>query len=296
MRASRYLTWASLAVIIFLLNMPPSASRVVKGFFREITAPFHSITTGASSRFAESFSVLVDPAGRTAEAEKLQAELTALRGRVQRIEAIERQNAMLRQQLGFSSSSGYDLIPCEIIARGEASGWWEAVTINKGQRDGLTNNMAVISCDGLVGKTMAVTKHTCDVLLITDRNCSVAAELAGGGHFGIVSGQGVTITGDSVIDMRCPVDPCRMDYLSGSARIAAGEKIVTSGLSTVFPRGLLIGTVSSASLHKSGLYQVVRLKPAADLGGVRYVFVVKSRAAAGDLAPRSRRNRTGDEG
>jgi len=183
--------------------------------------------------------------------------------------------------------SGDELVMCEVIARGEASGWWESVTINKGEKDGISANLAVITPSGLVGRTIAVSSHTCDVLLITDRNCSVSARLAKTGEFGIVQGQGVALTGDPVLDMRWPIDPCRMDYVPAGAVIAKGDKVVTSGLGSIFPEGVMLGVADSVEVHKSGLYQVANVRPSADLGKLRYVFVVKKggRAAEGPRAP-----------
>ena len=278
-KARRYLTWIALIVVLLLLNMPERLSLGIKTGFRDVIAPFQTVTSGFGARLRESMGVLTGPGSRTAAAEKTQAELAALRERVRSLESLERKNSELEDLLAFAREARRELIACQVIARGEASGWWEAVVVNKGEAEGLANNMAVITPEGLVGRTRSVSKHTCDVLLITDRNCGVSARLERTGECGIVKGQGVTLSGDPVLDMRCPVDPCRIDYLAGNVPIRMGDKVVTSGLGGVFPEGLPIGTINRVDVHKSGLYQVGSIQPAAALGKLRYVFVIRRQPA-----------------
>ena len=83
------------------------------------------------------------------------------------------------------------------------------------------------------------------------------------------------MSSDPVLDMRCPVNPCRIDYLPTNADVQEDDKVVTSGLGGVYPEGLLIGRVKTVELHDLGLYRFASVVPAADLQNLRYVFVVK---------------------
>ena len=68
--------------------------------------------------------------------------------------------------------------------------------------------------------------------------------------------------------------PCRMDYISREDEIWGHDEVVTSGLGGVFPEGLLVGYVKKVDIDPSGLYQRADVIPAAELGKLRYVFVV----------------------
>lgn len=280
MRASRYLTWITLIIIVILVNLPSQVWNEVRGWCRDIIAPFHSVASSLGYRVAEGCSSVIDPAGKANAKRKLELELANLRERIRHLESLETENIAMRTQLGFKTNSTHRLEACEIIARGEASGWWECIIVNKGARSGIGVGCAVISHEGLVGRTKSVSEHTSEVLLITDRNSSVPAKLLRTGDFGIVNGGGVTIAGNQVIDMGMPQNPCSMDNIPSGVTIQTGDKVVTSGLGSIFPEGLHIGTVVSAGLNKSGLYQAARIKPAADLARLRYVFVVLDRPAA----------------
>lgn len=296
MRASRYLTWITLVVIVILVNLPSQVWDRVRDGCREIIAPFHAVASGLGYRVSEGCSALVDPGGKTASRTKLELELANLRERVRRLESLDGENAALRVQLGHKTGSVNRLESCEVIARGEAGGWWECVIVNKGSRDGIKVGVAVVSNDGLVGRTKSVSEHTCEILLITDRSSSVPAKLLRSGDFGIVNGGGVTIGGNPVIDMGVPQNPCNMDNIPVGVVVQAGDKVVTSGLGSVFPEGLKIGTVISAGMNKSGLYQVARIKPAADLARLRYVFVVMEQPAGPVAGPRPGAGKQGANG
>ena len=70
------------------------------------------------------------------------------------------------------------------------------------------------------------------------------------------------------------VQPCRMDYIEKDAPLVVGEKVITSGLGGVYPKGLAVGRVVGSELDRSGLYQRAKIAPAADLRDLKYVFVV----------------------
>ena len=71
------------------------------------------------------------------------------------------------------------------------------------------------------------------------------------------------------------VKPCRMDYISTDQEIRRDDEVVTSGLGGVYPEGIVLGHVTRVEVDPSGLYQRADIVPKANLGGLRYVFVVK---------------------
>ena len=124
MRTSRYLTWITLVVIVILVNLPSRVWDHVRDWCREIIAPFHSVASGFGYRVSESCSTLVDPAGKAMATKQLELQIANLRERVRHLESLDSENASLRVQLGYKTNSIYRLESCEVIARGEVSGWW----------------------------------------------------------------------------------------------------------------------------------------------------------------------------
>jgi rod shape-determining protein MreC len=208
------------------------------------------------------------------EKEALLAENAELRYENQSLRILERENNEFRRLLGFQKRQGRKLVLCEVLSRGDSSGWWQIITLSRGSDSGIRNDMAVVTADGLVGRTQTVSRQSCDVLLITDPNCKVACRLVRGGAFGIVRGKGVSIMGDPKLEMLGHVQPLQMDYVPRDTVLKAGVFVETSGLGGVYPEGLSVGRVIGISRDRSGLYQRVALQPSAALGALKYVFVV----------------------
>ena len=265
MKDKSFLIWAVAAVIFLaVLNLPPSVSGPAKSIVREGVAPLQSVIASFSSKVREIVRSARGIGGALADNRKMEAELVLLRSQASDFEKLERENAELREQLMFVKRARRQLIPCEVIAR-DITGWWETIRLGKGSTDGVGPDMAVITPDGLVGKTIDVSTRTCDVLLISDVKCKVSARIARTGSFGVVAGGGPSRSGQTV---------CHMEFMNKNTPILAGDEVMTSGLGGVFPPGLLIGYVEKAYADETGLFQKADILPKADLGALTYVFVV----------------------
>jgi rod shape-determining protein MreC len=183
---------------------------------------------------------------------------------------LEKENQELKKALRFQQTSSFRLLIARVIAR-EPSTWWQYITIDRGEEDGLQVDQAVVSPQGLIGKVSAVTPGTAKVVLLGDENCRVSATLEGVSEQGIVVGQPTEVGGVQ----------CRMTFISRTAAIDIGQKVYTSGLGGVFPQGLLIGEVAElVSANDSGgfgLYREVLIMPSAELSNLGEVFVVVGR-------------------
>ena len=145
--------------------------------------------------------------------------------------------------------------------------------VNRGQRDRVRPNMAVITPEGIVGKIVEVFPSTAQVLLISDRDSGVGALLEDTRTHGVVKGSG-------------DPDP-RLDYVVNDEKVHSGEVILTSGEDRIFPKGLLIGTVSSAS--PASPFQAIRVRTAARLDRLEEVLILLSQE---ELVPK----KTGESG
>lgn len=281
MKDRGFLTWVILGVVlVVLLNLPASISGRAKAAVREGLSPLQHALSGALVRLREAVSVLRGLGGILRENQEMKAELIRLRNRMRELKELERENIELREQLQFLRSAERQLVPCEVIAR-DISGWWQTVRLSRGRADGIEPGRAVVTPEGLVGRTMDVSEHTCDVLLISDPSCRVSARIARTGTFGVVTGAGVSWTGRAV---------CRMDFLNKNEPVQPGDEVVTSGLGGVFPKNLLVGYVERVHRDAAGLYQYADVLPKADLGALTYVFVVLEEE---DLLAKAWRERRG---
>jgi rod shape-determining protein MreC len=264
--------WLALVVVIItLLNLPASVSGTIKSAIREAVRP---VQHAVHSLFTETGDYLRS-IGRIP---RLLAENAELQQRVDRLAAeraslrlLEAENEALRRQLGMRPRPEQDWISAEVLARSR-DGWWQTMYLDKGSDDGIANNMPVISVDGLVGKTVMVTRNTAEVLLISDPVFKVSTRITRTGSFGVVSGRGPSWRGQVF---------CRMEFIHKDDDVRSGDEVVTSGLGGAFPENLPVGYIDRVRTDLSGLYQQADIITRADLSRLRHVFVLRSSGASG---------------
>lgn len=181
---------------------------------------------------------------------------------VQRAEA-ERADRRLQELLGFQATLRDKLVPAQIIGR-DPLPWSGTITINRGSSDGIGRNAAVVSQHGVIGQTIATSAHSARVLLVTDHNSGVDGIVQRSRARGVVKG---------ALDGRC-----LMKYLQRGDDVAVGDRIVTSGLDGIFPKGIPIGEVTDVDLDKRGLLKTADIAPSAPLDRIEEVLVVVQRA------------------
>jgi rod shape-determining protein MreC len=134
-----------------------------------------------------------------------------------------------------------------------------SVYIDKGEKDHIKTDMAVITADGIVGKVLRVYRSTSQVLLINDQTSGVGALLDKTRLQGILRG---TSAGEAVLEK-----------VMSDETVPAGELVLTSGGDGVFPKGLLVGRVTKVSAGND-LFLNIHVRPAADLSKLEEVLVV----------------------
>ena len=194
------------------------------------------------------------------------AENERLRKRIQELE-VERSklleagatNRRLQQLLEFRSHLPSGSITASIIAN-SASSWFKTCLLDKGSADGVRKGMAVVTPQGVVGQVVSATSHSAKVLLVTDSNSGVDVLVQRTRARGIISGSldNVTI----------------MKYVKRSEDIQEGDRLITSGLDGVFPKGLMVGTAVKVRKQNLGLFQYVEVMPAVVSSQTEEVLVV----------------------
>jgi len=163
----------------------------------------------------------------------------------------------LQTLLGFKEQFISKTLAAQVIGS-SGSEQSRTVYIDKGSRDGIQLDMAVISAAGVVGKVINVFKSTSQVLLINDQQSGVGTILEQSRLQGVLKGKS---SGELVID-KIMVDE----------EVKPGDKVLTSGGDQIFPKGLIIGTVDS--IQKGPEFLQVSVKPAATLNRLEEVLVI----------------------
>ncbi len=265
MRNKGFITWLFIVVaVLLLLNLPGPVSYWTKSCIREGVAPLQQVFSQLGVRIRESSLVFRGLGGILKKNRELSEEIIHLRSKVRELEAVEGENIRLRSQLHFAQRSSRRLIPAEVIGR-DVNDWWRSMRINGGTRDGIVSESAVITSEGLVGKTVDVSRRITEVLLLSDPKNKVSAQISRSGAFGVLEGTGTPLDGCAL---------CRMSFINKNASVRVGDEVMTSGLGGVYPQGLVIGYVESVEMDEAGLYQAATVIPKVDVSVLRYVFVV----------------------
>lgn len=263
-----WIRWAAGAVgVLLLFQLPRGCEARLTGPVGDLLAPVQSVLLKGGRSLKEAADTMRGFGGLAEENRRLSEELVRLQARLNVLRNMENENIRLRELLAFRRQQPRELIACQVVSR-SVSGWWQSVRIDKGERDGVQPDRAVLSPDGLIGRTANVTARSADVLLVSDPACRVSARIARTGSFGIVTGRGTTPAG---------YPRARMRFIHKDIPIQVGDKIVTSGLGGLFPRDLLIGYVDTIHTEETGLYQIAEVIPNAVVELMDSVFVTAER-------------------
>ena len=146
-----------------------------------------------------------------------------------------------------------------VIGR-DATQWSKVVFIDKGTKQGVHENLAVMTNAGVIGHVIQSTGTTSKVLLITDSRSAVDSLFQGSRVTGVAVG-----TGKNAVKMK---------YVPMNARVEVGDPILSSGLGGTFPKGLRIGVVRQIIKMKQGLFQDITVNPSADFSRLEEVLVL----------------------
>jgi rod shape-determining protein MreC len=194
-----------------------------------------------------------------ADNERLRQKILELERERNRLLEAEATNRRLQQLLEFRSQAATGGITASIIAA-SASVWFKGCLLDKGRADGVRKGMAVVTPLGALGRIIEVAPHTAKVLLITDPNSGLDVFVQRTRARGIVSG--------SLEDG--PI----MKYVKHSEDVQVGDRLVTSGLDGVFPKGMMVATVTSVRKQTVGLFQQISVMPAITFDRTEQVLVV----------------------
>lgn len=226
-----------LAAAVIFIKLP------VIGFFKDVTIKVFSapgiISTGI-------FDYLRTKGSLAKENEKLKQKLDEMTLEYAKVQGMDEENARLRKLLGFKEHLKVKTISAEIIGR-DPNDWASSVIINKGALEGVRNQSAVCSAEGLLGRVVEVSKDRSFVISITHPHFRAGGVIRKSEINGVLVGAGRGLV--------------KMIYIPMDADINKGDIVMTSGYSRIFPEGLPIGAVISVHKSRTGMYKFAIIRP-----------------------------------
>jgi rod shape-determining protein MreC len=249
---------------LIVLNLPSHTQARLKLGIGSLFLPLLGLA-GASQHLAgATFDGVAPRRELLRQNEALRQENQGLRFEVMEAGAMERENARLRQLLGWAARQPRAIKLARVVLR-DPSNWWRSIQIDLGSRDGMSANLTVLSPQGaLVGRISSVSLTRSQVVLLGDPNCHVAALVENESRdHGVIGASG-------------PLDSgfVELGFLSKNEDLKPGQLVKTSGLGGIFPKDILIGQIVDAQPVEYGLGTVARVKLAVNLNALEEVWVV----------------------
>ncbi|MBI4949898.1 MAG: rod shape-determining protein MreC [Deltaproteobacteria bacterium] len=256
---------ASLALALFSLHLALTGRQEVeRGFIlREIlsrtVSPMQRLMLGVQGSVKGVWSGYVNLTNVSEENERLRKTLTLVNEDNLRlkeeINLAERLKSILeyKDQLPHKSKAA-------VIIGFNKEPWARTVTIDKGAKDGIAKDLAVINPIGVVGRVIDVNTHTSQVLLGSDLRSNIDVIVQRSRIKGVAEGNGT--------------DGFLLKYIRQVDDVRLGDMVITSGLSGVFPKGVAVGEVVKIEKGRDNFFKSIEVRPAVNIHQIEEVLVI----------------------
>jgi rod shape-determining protein MreC len=197
----------------------------------------------------------------------LKEEVRQLRTEVGELRETALEHARMGHLLQLGNRVGTEAVVARVIGK-DTTNWFRTILIDTGANQGIQRHMAVVTREGLVGRVVDVTALASRVQLITDPESAVGVVIQRSRTIGVAAGsQGGAI---------------QIKYLPLMADVAVDDRIITSGMGGIFPKGIPVGKVVRSSRPTNGtLFQLIEAQPYADFSRLEEVMVLKRPPSSG---------------
>lgn len=256
----------AILIISISFTIEPKANPNI--FERAVAAvflPIQSTVKWPYNKIKGSIDFFVKMKGYENENKRLMAENVELKEKVRQLEIDGIENEQLRDMLNLTKKyETSNAIVAEVIS--VDSTWFEVITVNKGKKDGIKENMTVLTPSGLVGKVTKVFDDYSQVTTILDVYNAVSASLTKTGDL-------VTTIGDmGLVKERL----LKLKYVPSDILLAENDVIETSGMGGIYPRGIYIGTIKKVEEDSSLMKKYALIEPGVDFSKMREVLIIEN--------------------
>ncbi len=237
--------------------------RLLRIWVQALISPAQSLTSGATGASTNFIRQIVNFRSTANENERLREQLATAQLDLRNAQQATAENERLKGLLSLKERTGYDQVPARVIAR-DSSIWFNTVTIDRGSSSGIALNMPVVTSSGIVGRVIALSPWTAQIMMVTDERAAAGAivgQLSGSGALGSVRGLG----NSGLVEMR---------YVSGLEKVEVGDSILTTGQDGIYPPGLSVGEVVEVKHGTATQPHQILIRPGAKLDQLEEVAVL----------------------
>ena len=261
---------AVLCLLVALFGL--SVTGIFKIPFLENAVSF--VVTPVTGWITDTYNTIRSGAEKKDTIAELNEEIAMLTERNRQLEAtvmqmseLQKENDRLKSLLNVTEMTpDVEYIAASVSAT-EPGGWFVTFTVDKGAMDGVKKNDPVLNNEGLIGRVMEVSDRKATVIAIIDSRSAVAGMVERTRDNGVCHGSLYVNDNDEMM---------RMNYLPTGSELNTGDRIITSGLDGIYPKGLLIGTVRSISRESGEDDRYVVLTTAVDFAHIEDVLIMST--------------------
>lgn len=255
-----------LSVFMILAISNNKVATVMEQGLDFIITPVKSASASVSNSIGTFFKRYTDASALYDENEELKAEINALKRKIADYNSVVLENENLKNFLGIKEANPSLELESALVIGMDTNEHFGSFTINRGYIHGVKPNDPVITDEGLVGIVSQVNAISSRVITILDMSVKVGAYVSSTNDVGMIKNEVEVSTKGYT----------RLTMLPRTTAAKAGDLVLTSGSSELFPSDIIIGEIDSVVLDENGLSMVAIIKPAVDLNSVKDVAVIKS--------------------
>ncbi len=252
-----------IALFVCLVLIGVSVSGLLSPIEGLLSVPLgflQGMSSGATNKVSDVVSNVSDYQTLQQRNQELERALVSFQQEIVELREIKADYPRLAALLDYKNANlDRKYLAATVIGR-DTTGLLRSITIDRGTRDNLRVGMPVVTELGLVGRIYRVAATNAQVELVTDQNSYVNARLQTSRSEGSVVG-----TASSEL---------RMTFISLNDQVKDGDSVVTSGIGGKFPRGIIIGQVTSSRQDDSKLFQEAQVRSLVDFNRLEIVLVI----------------------
>lgn len=260
-----------LAILLIVLTIVTSGQRdkltSIEGLIGEIVTPVQDVLYRVATSISRFFNSFSERKQMAQEYELLKERIKLLEQQQLEMDEALRENQRLERLLDFKQEDNLNIVAGVRITGKNPGNWFNTMTIDSGSAQGITENMAMVNDRGLIGRVTEVGKNWAKVRAIVDGQSSISAIVERTRDNGMVKGNNTFTTEDGL---------CQMINLPLDSDIVVGDRIITSGLGEVFPKGVPIGEVIEVVEEKRDKYIIAIIQPSVDFLRLEEALVIGS--------------------
>jgi len=223
-------------------------------------SPFLRIASTSKAATVSVWNEYIDLRLVRRENQFLREENRQLRTQVGELRESALEASRLSHLLEMRNRVGTETVAAKVIGK-DATNWFRTILIDRGTNAGIQRHMTVVSSEGLVGRVVDVTALAARVQLITDPESAVGGLIQRSRVAGVATGS-----------QRGTV---QIKYLPQMADVVVGDRVLTSGMGGIFPKGIPLGKVIRSSRPSGALFQETEVQPLVDFARLEEMVVLK---------------------